>query len=79
MALRDSLSSTSALGFRIDALLTPRAHLTAFDSGLFHTRAHADVIAALRSFFPQRGECEGGSHPRQAPTPSQTRRRLEFS
>lgn len=66
MALRDSLSSTSALGFRIDALLTPRAHLTAFDSRLFHTRARADVIAALRSFFPRRGECEGGSHPRQA-------------
>jgi len=64
MTLRDSLSSTRELGFRIDALLTPQGHDTAFDSSLFRTRTRAEVSRALRRFFPRQAHCTHGAHPR---------------
>lgn len=51
-------------GFRIDALLTPQGHDTAFDSSLFRTRTRAEVSRALRRFFPRQAHCTHGAHPR---------------
>eukprot|EP00967_Tisochrysis_lutea_P111836 scaffold176179_cov33-Tisochrysis_lutea.AAC.2 len=52
-------------GLRIDALLTPRGHVTAFDSSLFRTRTLVEVAHALRQFFPRVGDCVQHAHPRQ--------------
>lgn len=65
MGIRDSMSSTQSLGFRVDAVLTPTEHLSAFTSHLWHTRAEADVIATLRSFLPAAAECAPGVKPRE--------------
>lgn len=51
-------------GFRIDALLTPDGHDTAFDSSLFRTRTRTEVAGALRRFFPRAASCTHGAHPR---------------
>mmetsp|Transcript_11203 Transcript_11203/g.25103 ORF Transcript_11203/g.25103 Transcript_11203/m.25103 type:complete len:355 (+) Transcript_11203:117-1181(+) len=59
MTLRDSLSSTQTLGFRVDAVVTSSFHKTAFESELFMAREDADVMAALRSFLPSRSACVG--------------------
>lgn len=64
MMLRDSLSSTLTLGFRVDAVLTSGFHKTAFDSELFMTRDEVDVMRALRSFFPSPSDCTS-CHPRE--------------
>jgi len=64
MTLRDSLSSTQALGFRVDAVLTSSFHKTAFESELFMARDDSDVMLALRSFLPSIAECHD-CHPRE--------------
>ena len=64
MALRDSRSSTQRLGFRIDAVATPRGHKTAFDSELHSVREDQHVLETFRWFLPQAAECEG-CHPRE--------------
>jgi len=64
MTLRDSLSSTQALGFRVDAVLTSSFHKTAFESELFMARDDSDVMLALRSFLPSIAEGHD-CHPRE--------------
>jgi len=59
MTLRDSLSSTLSLGFRIDAVRTPATHTTAFDSDLFCRREDGPIVQMLREFLPPADECEG--------------------
>jgi len=67
MTLRDSLSSTQTLGFRVDGVVTASFHKTAFESELFMAREDADVMVALRSFLPSPAECRG-CHPRDMAT-----------
>jgi len=64
MTLRDQMSSTKTLGFRVDALHTPSEHKTAFDSELFRLRTDDEVVDVLRSFLPYAAECVD-STPRQ--------------
>jgi len=59
MTLRDSLSSTQSLGFRVDGIVTASFHKTAFESELFMAREDGDVLMALRSFIPSAAECQG--------------------
>ena len=55
MTLRDSLSSTQAHGFRIDALRTPLGHLTAFEC-----RSNGNKInKAGRALAQRLGGCYG--------------------
>ena len=49
MQLRDGMSSTKALGFRVDGVVTPESRRSAFGD-LATVRAEADVVQALRSF-----------------------------
>ena len=67
MELRDSMSSTATLGYRIDAVLTPTGHKTAFKSNLFRVQSQGDVVAELRAFLPRSAACAAagyGAHPR---------------
>jgi len=57
MTLRDTLSSTKTLGFRIDALETATDKMTAFESDLFRTREEEQTILLLRRFVPTRSQC----------------------
>ena len=59
MTLRDSISSTQSLGFRVDAVVTATSHRTAFESELFMTKSEADVKSTLFSFLPSRDDCVG--------------------
>ena len=52
MQLRDRLSTTQRSGFRIDAVRTRDAHITAFNSDLFRLTAREDLLRLLRSFLP---------------------------
>jgi len=49
MQLRDGLSSTTSLGFRVDGVITPSSRREAFGD-LASVRAEDDVVQALRSF-----------------------------
>ena len=64
MVLRDQLSSTHSLGFRVDAMRTRHGHLTAFDSDLFRVDDADGVLTALHAFLPRASECHEGVHPR---------------
>ena len=64
MLLRDALSTTRSLGCRVDAIRTPHAHWTAFDSSLFCVRAEIQLQRVLRSFLPRAADCHAGVTPR---------------
>ncbi len=67
MELRDAMSSTTTLGFRIDAVLTPSGHKTAFKSNLFRVHDPSEVVVELRAFLPTLAACAAagnGAHPR---------------
>ena len=52
-----------SLGFRIDAIRTPSAHVTAFDSDLFHIRTEERILETLLSFLPTADKCDEGVTP----------------
>ena len=56
MTIRDALSSTTKLGFRVDAVVTPTSERKAFGD-LWKVRSDAEVLDALRGFLP--AECKG--------------------
>ena len=56
-------SGSHSYGFRIDAIRTPWAHTTAFDSDLFCTRTESGLLDKLRSFLPSSSECDAGVTP----------------
>jgi len=59
MTLRDSISSTQTLGFRVDAVVTHAFHKTAFESELFMAREEPLVLQALFEFLPAPADCIG--------------------
>ena len=61
MTLRDAISSTQSLGFRVDAVVTHVSHKTAFESELFMAKSEALVLQALFEFLPPASECVGCS------------------
>jgi 1D-myo-inositol-triphosphate 3-kinase len=54
MRIRDSMSSTASLGFRVDGVVTPDGKRESFGD-LATVREEGDVVAALRSFLPAVG------------------------
>ena len=63
-SLRPPGARRAQLGFRIDAVVTPHGHKTAFESELFRVREDHEVLATMRWFMPRVAECEGRCHPR---------------
>jgi hypothetical protein len=57
MTLRDEISSTVSLGFRVDAVVTHAFHKTAFESDLFMARVEPAVMQALFDFLPPLADC----------------------
>ena len=52
MQLRDQMSSTRDLGFRVDAIVTPTVRRMALESDLWRAKEEESVRAALRGFLP---------------------------
>lgn len=52
MKIRDALSSTTTLGFRVDAVITPTRRRKAFGD-LWRVKQDAEVVEVLRCFLPE--------------------------